>query len=294
MSRLYCFLLLLPALATANTQSLTWVGCGISKKSYVTDLAKVFEQRSGIKINIEGGGATKGIRDTASGHADLGGTCRFLLPDDPREAAVGLEPVAWDALAIIVHKDNPVDSLSMAQVEDIYSGKITNWSQVGGAPAPIQLFTRKSKFSGVGRTLRKLVFADVDYEIASTQKFPSSGPLEEAVTATPGALGMTGVSSARLRDVKILSIEGVAPTYDNIKSGDYRMYRPLYLVYNPDSPKIALVKQFIKFTHSARGRKIMKENGTLPYIEGLPLVMKQIDQELSVHSRRKNGQESSE
>jgi phosphate transport system substrate-binding protein len=261
--------------------TLNWVGCGISKKAYVADLSKAFGEKTGIHINVQGGGATKGIRKVVSGEADLGGSCRYQLPNDPREAGVGLEPVAWDALVVITHKDNVVDSLSLVQVHDIYLGKITNWKEVGGSDAAIEVFTRKSKFSGVGRTLRKLLFSDFDQELTSSQAFKSSGPLEKAVIKSPNAIAITGISSARLRDIKIQQLAGIAPTYDNIKAGKYQMYRPLYITYNPGSEKIAEVKKFISFTHSAKGRKIMRDNGTLPYLEGVPLISLQIQQELS-------------
>jgi len=277
------------AVTTAKTQ-LEWVGCGISKKAYVTDLAEAFEKKTNIHINIKGGGATKGIRQVVSREADLGGSCRYNLPEDPREAGVGLEPVAWDSLVVITHKDNPVKNLSMQQVKDIYTGKLTNWKAVGGPDAKIELFTRASKYSGVGRTLRKLIFADFDQEIASTKAFKSTGPLEKAITETPFSMGMTGISSARLRDAKILRLEGVEPTYDNVKSGQYQLYRPLYITYNPDSDKLAEVKEFMRFCHSREGRAIMRKNGTLPYREGVHLVMRQIDQDLSAF---RNGAEFS-
>ncbi len=261
--------------------TLNWVGCGISKKAYVTDLSKAFEEKTNIHINIQGGGATKGIRTVITGEADLGGSCRFQLPDDPREAGVGLAPVAWDALVVITHKDNVVDNITLAQVYDIYTGNITNWKQLGGPDAPIEVFTRKSKYSGVGRTLRKLIFADFDKKLHSTQSFKSSGPLEKAIIKSPNAIAITGISSARLRDVKILKLGGTEPTYDNIKAGKYQLYRPLYITYNPDSEKLANVKKFIRFTSSAEGRRIMRANGTLPYREGLSLVSLQIKQDLS-------------
>lgn len=280
------FLLILLSFFSANSlaepvDTLNWVGCGISKKAYVTDLSKAFEIKTNIHINIQGGGATKGIRKVVSGEADLGGSCRYQLPRDPREAGVGLEPVAWDALVVITHKDNVVDNLGLAQVYDIYIGKITNWKQVGGPDASIEVFTRKSKFSGVGRTLRKLLFADFNQELHSSQTFKSSGPLEKAVIETPNAIAFTGISSARLRDVKILQLGGVTPNYKNIKAGKYQLYRPLYITYNPDSEKIVNVKKFIRFTHSAEGRKIMRANGTLPYREGISLVSLQIKQDLA-------------
>lgn len=268
------------AMAEPET-TLNWVGCGISKKAYVTDLAKAFEKKTDIRINIQGGGATKGIREVVTGTADLGGSCRYQLPEDPREAGAGLEPVAWDALVVITNKDNPVDNLSMEQVKEIYTGKIRNWQVLGGPNAPVEVYTRKGKHSGVGRTLRKLIFADFDQKIVSTKSFPSSGPLEKAIMDNPHAIGITGISSARLRDVKILKLENIYPTYDAVKGGEYQLYRPLYLTYNPKSEKLAEVKQFISFCHSHEGREIMRKNGTLPYREGVHLVMRQIEQDLS-------------
>ncbi len=280
-----CFLTFSSYAIAEPVETLDWVGCGISKKAYVTDLAKAFEAKTGIHINIQGGGATKGIREVVSGEADLGGSCRYSLPEDPRETRVGLEPVAWDALVVIAHKDNPVDNISMQDVQKVFSGEITNWKQLGGEDAPIEVFTRKSKYSGVGRTLRKLVFADFDYPLAATRQFKSSGPLEKALIESPNAIAITGISSARLRDVKILRLNDIEPSVANLKSGDYLLYRPLYITYNHQSDKISSVRKFISFCHSVEGRNIMKANGTLPYREAVHLVMKQIDQDLSSFRR---------
>ncbi len=266
--------------ATPNT-TLSWVGCGISKKAYVTDLAMAFEKKTNIHITLHGGGATKGIRSVVSGEADLGGSCRYRLPDDPREKSAGFEPVAWDALVVITHKDNPINNLSLQQIRGIYTGKITNWSQVGGPDEYIYLFTRESQYSGVGRTLRKLIFADFDQKFVSTKLFPSSGPLEKAIIKTPFSIAITGVSSARLRDVKILELEGVYPSLENLKTGNYQLYRPLYITYNASSDKIKEIKQFIRFCHSKEGRKIMRTNGTLPYREAMHLVARLLKQDLS-------------
>lgn len=281
-----CTILITLATHTAlATQELNWVGCGISKKAYVTSLAQLFEKETGIHINIQGGGATKGIRQVVSHEADLGGSCRYHLPDDPREAGVGLEPVAWDALVIIVNKENPVSDISLEDVKNLFNGKITNWKQLGGNDEPVEVLTRSSKFSGVGRTLRKNVFADYDKELYSTKQFKSSGPLEKAVIANKNAIAVTGISSARLRDVKILKLDDVIPSVENVKAGKYKIYRPLYITYNPDSSRIEDIKKFINFCHSREGRVAMKKNGVVPYKEALALIMKQIEQDDSAFKR---------
>ena len=260
-------------------KEINWVGCGISKKAYMVDLATEYEKLNGIKINLQGGGATKGIRDVAAMNADFGGSCRFHFKDHPEEKSVGLEPVAWDALVVIVHKNNPVSNITYKQMSDVLDGKIKNWNELGGNDAPIQLFARKSKSSGVGLTLRKLVFADYEKEFKAHKFFKSSGPLEKELVESENAIAVTGISSARLRDLKILTLDDAAPSYDNIRSGKYTLYRPLYITYNPESINNVIVKDFIRFAHSNRGRSIMKRNGVVPYLEALYLVMKQVEQD---------------
>ncbi len=265
----------------SSDTTLNWVGCGISKKSYMNKLAAAYKKQQGTEINVQGGGATRGIRDVASQTADLGGSCRYHLPGNELEQQTAFEPVAWDALAIIVHKDNPVDNVSMQQVKQIYSGEITNWKQLGGHNTPIKLFARQGNISGVGYSIRSQIFYDVSKAFAANQLFKSSGPLEQAVETDVNSIAMTGVSSARLRNVKILSLDNKQPDYASIKSGNYKLYRPLYITFNPESEKIDEIKDFIKFAHSRQGRSIMIENDVVPYLDALRLVMIQSRQSLS-------------
>jgi len=245
----------------------------------MTDLAKAYELKKGISINLQGGGATKGIRQVADHTSDIGGACRFFLPGNQLEESVAFEPVAWDALVIIVNKNNPVQDISFQQVHDLYSGKITNWKQLGGNDAPVRLFTRQGKISGVGYTIRKLIFANPDKVFTSSKEFKSSGPLEKAILEDEHAIAITGISSARLRDLKILTLDGKKADYLSIRRGKYSLYRPLFLTYNPQSKNVETIKDFINFAHSSTGRKIMKKNGVVPYLEALVLVMKQVQQD---------------
>jgi len=263
----------------ASAKTMDWVGCGISKKAYMTEMAKAYEKRQNAKINVNGGGATKGIRKVAANEAQMGGSCRYYLPGNEVEEGVSFEPVAWDALVVIVNKNNEIDNISFSQVRDLYLGKIKNWKQLGGKDAPINLFIRKGRISGVGYTIRKLLFANSEQKFSGSKIFKSSGPLEKAVIDDPNAISISGISSARLRDVKILKLNNKYPDYNTIKSGQYVLYRPLFLTYLKDSKNIDQIKDFIKFVHSWDGRKIMKDNGVVPYLEALRLVMKQIKQD---------------
>ncbi len=283
-------ILMFLAAGTAQAEvNLKWVGCGITKKAFMKELAAAYETRTGIKIKIEGGGATRGIRETIAmdSDADMGGTCRFLMHSEQSGQAIKAEPVAWDALVVITHKENPVNDISLENLRAVYRGQITNWKELGGPDRPLKLFVRKGKISGVGRTLRKLVLDDYDADIPSTYEFKSSGPLEKAVEQDVNALGVTGISSARRRNVKILSLDGKLPSYENIKSGEFALYRPLYIVVNYLKPDAEAVEQFVGFALSDDGRQIIRENGTVPYRDGYQLIQKmQIQNRKSFRDRR--------
>ena len=279
----FCFISLVGISFIANVQVATavetiqWAGCGISKKAFMTELSKAYTKKTGIKVNLSGGGATKGIRKAAKGSIDIGGACRVSLERHKEERDAFQIPVAWDALVAFVHKDNPVKSVTFKQLNRIYLGQITNWKELGGKNAPIELYVRRGKMSGVGRTLRELVFANYDQEFKATYVVKSSGPVEKGVVKNVNGLGVSGISSARKRNVKLLELDGKAPTYENIKNGSYALYRPLYLVIKRGN-KTPLVRDFIKYAVSNEGQDIIRKQGTVPYDEALHLVMKQLDQ----------------
>jgi len=264
--------------ASTEPQSvINWAGCGITKKAFMQELAIEYEKRTGTKVNLNGGGATKGIRKAAAGEIDIGGACRTSLANDPEERGAHQIPVAWDALVVIVHKDNPINDISFQQLQKVYLGEISNWKELGGSDAPIDLYVRRGKLSGVGRTLRELVFHNFDQDFKADYVMKSSGPLEEGIMNNANGFGVTGISSAKRRDVKILKLNGHAPTYDNIKTGNYVLYRPLYLVTRLGD-RNNKGRDFIRFAVSRAGQDIIRRQGTVPYAEAMALVMKQLDQ----------------
>jgi len=280
-TRFFCIALislgmLLPALPIAAADNvIRWGGCGITKKAFMAELALAYEKKTKIKVELSGGGATKGIRDAVELRIDLGGSCRMTLPEtNSMELHATLHPVAWDALAVIVHKANPVKNLTTEQIKDIYTGKITNWKQVGGRNALINLYIRKGTISGVGYAIRQYVFQDSGKEFITDPRFvvKSSGPLEKAVEKDQYAMGITGVSSARKRNVKIIGFDGKIPTFENVKTGRYGLYRPLYLVTGPSPSK--KVMDFIYFATSEEGSEVIRANGTVPYGDAISLMSK--------------------
>jgi len=279
--------MVVPPVIADQQAPLRWVGCGISKKAYMVALAEAYEKKTGVKIDLEGGGATRGIREVAASTADIGGSCRRRIFGAEAERDVTQVPVAWDALVVIVNKNNPVQNISLDDLRRVYLGQVTNWSELGGADAPIRLFARKGKISGVGRTTRKLLFSDYDQEFVASQIFDSTGPLEQAIIDEPNAIAISGISSARKRDVKILELDGKYPSYENVQSGNYLLYRPLYLVFNEASPNAEQIKDFIQFADSEEGRNVIRKNGTVPYLEGLNLMKNKLEE--SRQARQESG-----
>ncbi len=272
---LLLFLALLPFAIQA--QELTWVGCGITRNAFMADLAAAYKEKTGVDINVSGGGATKGIRQVTGKQADLGGACRFRLDATREEAGAIMVPVAWDALVVVVHKSNPIDSISLVQLRNLYQGKITNWSQLGGKNQPVELLIREGKISGVGYTLRLHLFEDPDADFNSKHVFPSSGPLEKEVEKNPSAIGVTGIASAHKRDFKILKLEGMDPSFENIRTGNYILYRPLYMVYNKKSPNSQESDRFIQFALGREGRDVIRKNQVVPYYDGMLLLQKRME-----------------
>ncbi len=290
----------IPAMSAA-TKTLTWAGCSISKNAFMAEMADAYQKKTGVTIDFKGGGATKGIRQVSSREVRIGGTCRHIM-EDPKsnmtireERRVQLVPVAWDALVVIVHKDNPVDNMTLDQLRDLYKGRITNWKQLGGKDAPVELYVRTGKISGVGRTLREILFANYDEEFVATHVAEESATLEKDMVTNPNGVGMTGISSARkLTGVaKILRLEGKEPSFENIRDGKYLLYRPLYMVTHlqDNDPE---VKRFINFVMGSEGKEIMRRVGTVPYEDAISLWLKYIEQQNKALTRAMARAEESE
>jgi phosphate transport system substrate-binding protein len=273
-------LLLVPAQAA----TIKWTGCGISKLGFMQDVAKAYEAKTGVKIELEGGGATKGIRQVALGESQLGGSCRMPLVFEAADGSLQIEsteqkvkmiPVGWDALVAITHKENTlIDGISREQLKQVLTGTITRWDQLGAqSDQPINLYVRSGKISGVGLTLRQQLFNNTSQEFHKDATYlSSSGKIEEAVEKDPYGLAVSGISSSRHRQVKRLKLDTIEPNMANLKSGRYMLYRILFLVTPPDYREHPELQEFVDFTLSSQGQKVIREAGTLPYRYGMGLL----------------------
>ncbi len=268
--KIFGFVLTLCFLSQGWSKELTWVGCGITKKAFMKELASTYKKETGTKIKIKGGGATKGIRVVSKGGADLGGSCRHTL-EIPQEKNARMHHVAWDALVVVVKKDNPVDEISSTKLKQVLSGEIKNWKDLGGPDLPLKLYARRGSISGVGLMARELIFGDPKQGFSKDAQLKrSSGPLELAIGKDLAGIGLSGVSSAKRRKrLKILKVDGVVPNKANIASGAYPLFRPLYLV-TYQAPK-GEVKRFLDFALGQKAQALISALGTVNLVEGQQL-----------------------
>jgi len=277
-------LTLIALAAPAQATTIKWTGCGISKLGFMQDLTTAYEKETGVKIELEGGGATKGIRQVSAGQSSLGGSCRMPLVFEAADGSLQVEseehqvkmiPVGWDALVVITHQDNGmVNEISREQLKKVLTGEIKRWDQLGSQSSqPINLYVRSGKISGVGLTLRQQLFNNVDQNFRKDANYlPSSGKIEEAIEKDPFGIAISGISSSRHRQVKMLNLEGIEPSMANLKSGHYMLYRILFLVTPHDYRERPELQQFVDFTLSTKGQAIIRQAGTLPYRYGLGLL----------------------
>ena len=242
---------------------LTVSGCSISNVGYLSELADEYERRTGVKVFVRGGGSVVGIEDLKSGKVDFAASCRAMDAHDPTD--ITYVQVAWDALVFIVHKSNPVNSVSLEDVRSIYAGKLTDWKQLKGGEAPLKVFISRTKkgLSGVEASTKQLVMNGKEpVETAHTVFVASSGIVEQMVEETPAGFATTGITSARKRNVKMLKVNGIAPTNRAIISGRYALKRPLFLLV-PKNPKPE-VKKFVAFTLSREGQRFIRSQNVIP------------------------------
>jgi len=238
-------------------------GCSVSNVGYLTDLAKDYERLTGQGILVRGGGSVLGLEDLRSGKTDFAASCRGRESGDPDD--VEFVQAAWDALVFIVHPSNPLASISLGEVQAIHQGLIRDWGQLKGSAGPIDLLISRPQkgLSGVESSTKTLVLAGKDPLVTpGTTTLASTGIVEEIVENSPAAFATTGFSSARRRQVKMLAMNGAAPTRENIIAKKYPFARPLYLVV-PRSAKPE-VRTFVDFVLSRRGQELIGSYGIIP------------------------------
>jgi len=217
-------------------------------------------------VTVTGGGSGVGIAALLDGSTEIAMASRKIKFDEKLKfqnagKTTVEKTIAWDALAVIVHPSNKVSQLTRQQLEDIFTGKITNWSQVGGANMKIVVYSRETS-SGTYEFFKESVLENKNY-MASVLSMPATGAIIQSVSQTQGAIGYVGLAylndNVKALKVSYDGINYVAPSYANAKNKSYPVVRPLMFYYlKTDEAK---VKPFIDFILSKEGQTIVDEIG---------------------------------
>ncbi len=213
------------------------------------------ELYGGGKVTVQAGGSTAGIRAARDGTADIGMSSRALRGDE----AAGLiaTPVARDGVAIIVHEDNVVRALSLAQLREIYAGRVRRWRDVGGTDDPITVITREAG-SGTRDMFEELVMGAGQSIAPHALVTAYSGGLRKMVAEDRHAIGYVTFSQVS-GGARALAIDGVTPAEPTIASGGYLLQRPfLFITRGAPSPAAA---SFLAFVLSTEGQQMARREG---------------------------------
>ena len=259
-----------PALYIENKGSDTIVNLALAwAEKYQTD-------HPDVRISVTGGGSGTGLAALINGTVDIANASRKIKEEEMAEArANGIEPlehiIARDAIAVIVHPDNPVSELTLQQISDIYSGKISNWSEVGGEDRPIVRLSRETN-SGTHVYFLEHVLRLGDGESTllfspDTLLLPSSEGIGAEVRQNPNAIGYDGLGyvTPDMKTVAVAAADGepfVLPTIATVNDGSYPIARDLYM-YTAGEPTGA-VAAYLAWVLSAPAQQIVADLGFVP------------------------------
>ncbi len=212
-----------------------------------------------IQISIAGGGSGLGIKQAGEGMVDIGNAGRKASEKEINKYNLKLLKWAVDGVGTVVHPKNNVQSLTSAQLQDIYSGKVNNWNEVGGVNREINLYTR-DEASGTRKVFWKKALAKGDISVKANVVV-SNGAMKTAVAGDPFAIGFVSVGHID-SSVTPLTLDGVTPTLDTVRSGEYKVSRGLYSLTKGEAS--GLSKLFLDFIMSPTGQKIVADKGFIP------------------------------
>jgi phosphate transport system substrate-binding protein len=261
----------LTTVALAAGPTLTMRGDVATTRGPMEDIARAWSKSGHGTVELQPFNTASGLDAVARGSADIAGSAR-AGNGSAQEAALTFTPVAWDALVMVTHPSNPVSSLTLKQLHDIYYGKITNWSDVGGPSEPIDVYAVASPGDGVEFSLRKLLFGRGNQPVAAPRLYVNTAKLEEAVGLDPKALGVTTLARvAGNHKLKLIAIDGTTPSASSLASGRYKLFTPLYMVTNPSSAHAAEAQAFVDFVKGDKAAALLRKHEAVPYDAGTAL-----------------------
>jgi phosphate transport system substrate-binding protein len=211
-----------------------------------------------INMDIAGGGTAVGISAVHNGTSDIGMASRTLTTEESK--GINQFQIAFDVLAIVVHPDNPVKTLTLAQIQDIYFGKVTNWKDLGGLDQPIVPVQREIS-SGSRGAFDEMVLNKQTATASNIETAVTAGDAAARISSEEGAIGYLGFGNLE-KSIKVVAVNGVIPTQVTAKDGSYSLVRPLILMTGPLTQPLAQV--FIDYVLSPVGQKAVNDLGWIP------------------------------
>ena len=245
-------------------------GCGKTTGSVTTDgstsmekvigaLGEAFQNDTGISFTYNPTGSGSGIKAVQEGRCDIGLSSRHLKAEE-LESGLSGNILAYDGIAIIVNPQNPVADLRLETIAKIYTGEITNWSELGGNDAEIVLIGREA---GSGTRDGFESITNTEDACKYRQELTSTGDVITTVSQNPGAIGYASVASVK-DTVKAVTVDGVAPAEETIKDGSYVVQRPFVLVTKTDAKLSEAARKFFEYITSADANVIISAAGVVP------------------------------
>src|SRR5882762_3320492 len=232
----------------------------------VPQLAEQFKaQHPGTTFDIAAEGSTTGIAAIIDGTAQIGMSSRRAKTSEVGAAASKgkhMKPtiVAFDGIAVIVNSANPIKALTKKQVEQIFTGDVTDWSAVGGSGGKISVYTRNTS-SGTYSDFKELAMKKRDYA-PDSQKMAGNEQIASEVSKNPNGVGYVGLAYTKASGIKVVSIDGAVPSKESVLGKKYPYARPTF--YYTNGEPSGLAKEFVDFTVSDVGQKIVEQVGFVP------------------------------
>lgn len=217
-----------------------------------------------VVISVRGGGSGVGITALLEGRTDIANSSRKIKDEEiktGREKGIFVKEIeiAKDGIVIVVNKENPITNITIEDLKNIYTGKITNWNKLGGPNKPIVVISRDVS-SGTFEVFKELVLKNEKIS-ENCLMLASNNAIATTVATTPYSIGYIGIGYIT-DEIKPLKLENVIASEETVRNGTYKLARSLYYYVNGE-PKGEL-KKFIDFILSESGQKLVKESGFIP------------------------------
>jgi len=265
MKSIITFITTAALLSIAGAQTLSIKGSDTLGAKLVPQLAEAFKAggNKNVKFEIAAEGSTTAFPALANGTAQIGMSSRKVKDDErtfcrTKGVYIKEHPICHDMICVVVNKNSPLANLTKDQVAKIFTGQIKDWSEIGGAPGKISIYTRNTS-SGTYKDWQKLAMGGRDYP-SSSLKMAGNEQIAQEVAKNKNGVGYVGLAYAKTPGTKTIVIDGIQPVAANAKQ--YAYARLCYL-YAPDKPS-AEAEAFMTFVASPAGQDIVRKVGFIP------------------------------